>query len=156
MSIIMSIAITPSRLLRRLTIAYSLACLAMAAATCAGLLGTFLSPPATVLTCTVAGLYLLHSTRRAPTVRTLALFGPGALVLTVQQGDGDERQQRVRLLANSTLWPGLLVLRFDLAPALVLFADSVPPGQFRRLSMALRAVAARAHDEMKQGPEIYY
>lgn len=152
MAIALSVPLVPSRLLRRLTVGYGLACLGMGAAAAAGWLGPRAWAAATVGACLLAGVALLRTSRRAATVRTLALFGPGALVLTVQQGVAPPRHLRVRLLADSTLWAGLLVPRFDLAPPLVLFADSVPPGQFRRLSMALRALAARP----REGAEKYY
>jgi toxin CptA len=149
MSIAVSVPLAPSRLLLSLQLAFAALCLVMAGAAAAGRLGPLWAPALTVGACLLAAAATaavpLRTTSR-PTARALDVLGPGSLVLTVQQGDGEARRLAVRLLADSTLWPGLLVLRFDVAPALVLLPDSLPPGQFRRLAMALRAVAARPAD----------
>ena len=149
MSIAVSVPLVPSRLLLAMQLAFAALCLAMAVAAASGQLGPLRLPALTVGSCLLAAVATagaaLRTTSR-PTARALDVLGPGSLVLTVQQGDGEARRLPVRLLADSTLWPGLLVLRFDGAPALVVLPDSLPPGQFRRLAMALRAVAALPAD----------
>lgn len=58
------------------------------------------------------------------------------------------RAREVRLLPGSTLWPGLMLLRLrDDGGAvhwLVVLPDSVGPDAWRRLALALRAIAAQA------------
>ncbi len=162
MAIAVSVPIVPSRLLRSLLAGFGAACLGMGAACAVGWLAPLSSPRAVMSLLTLAGLLvllLLHPRmapcasswlRGQPTVRRLDLLGPGALVLTVQQGMGPIRRLQVRLLADSTLWPGLLVLRLqgeagtDPPFSLLLLTDSVPPGTFRRLAVAVRSRAARA------------
>jgi hypothetical protein len=149
MSIAVSVPLVPSRLLLSLQLGFAALCLAMAGAASAGWLGPLSLPGLTVGACLLAAAATAAAALRTtsgPTARALDVLGPGSLVLTVQQGEGEARRLPVRLLADSTLWPGLLVLRFDGAPALVVLPDSLPSGQFRRLAMALRAVAARPAD----------
>lgn len=147
MSITLSLPLVASRLQRRLMDGFGGLCLLVGAAAAAGFLAPLHWPLATVLACTGAGVAVLLAARRRPTARTLDLLGPGTLVLTVQQGTGSPTRLQVTLLAESTLWPQLLVLRLQAGqakvPALLLFADSVPPGTLRRLAMALRAMAMR-------------
>lgn len=151
MSITLSVPLVPSRLLRALMGAYGGMCLALGAAVAANLAGPMRWPLATATLCLGAGVVVLLAACMRPTARTLDVLGPGALVLTVQQGTGPPSRLQVSLLAESTLWPQLLVLRLQAVHArvtvLLLFADSVPPGAFRRLAMALRAVAARSTEK---------
>ncbi|WP_426193381.1 protein YgfX [Massilia sp. DWR3-1-1] len=166
MSIAVSVPLVPSRLLRRLMRGFAGLCLAMALACALGWAGPAWLPAVSAVLCLLAGFAVLRASavhsRARPTARTLDVVGPGGLVLTVQQGMGRTDRLQVRLLGESTLWPGLLVLRLAGAhgplPALLLCADSVPPGQFRRLSMALRAVAARpaAEAALAGASEKYY
>lgn len=147
MSIAVSVPLAPSRLLRQLLAAFCALSLAMAGAAASGVLGPLRWPALSVLACLLAALALGMRLRARPTVRQLDVLGPGRLVLTVQQGVGPAMRMPVRLLAASTLWPQLLVLRLGDGGAvieLVVLADSVPAAQFRRLAMALRAVASRA------------
>lgn len=55
--------------------------------------------------------------------------------------------REVRMLPGSTLWPGLLLLRLGgddgVVHWLAVLPDSVGPDAWRRLALALRAVAAR-------------
>jgi hypothetical protein len=166
MSIAVSVPLVPSRLLRRLMRGFGGVCLAMALACAAGWPGPAWWPGLGAVLCLLAGLAVLRvSSARSgarPTARTLDVVGPGTLVLTVQQGMGRIERLQVRLLGESTLWPGLLVLRLagvhGPLPPLLLCADSMPPGQFRRLAMALRSVAARpmAPVELARASKKYY
>lgn len=160
MAIALSVPVAPSRQLRCLLACFGAACLGMGLACVAGLSGPLSMPLAAALILMLAGLAVLLRLHRRldplssswprgqPTVRRIDVLGPGGLVLTVQQGMGRIRRLQVRLLADSTLWPGLLVLRLQGEQgkpiALMLFADSVPPGEFRRLAVALRSHAAQA------------
>jgi toxin CptA len=95
------------------------------------------------LLCGLAGLAgALASPARI--VRRLDISGVGQLRLTVYQENGAP----LRLLEGSTLWPGLLLLRLggeegDVRLLLVL-PDSVTRADWRVLSLACRALAARA------------
>ena len=162
MAIAVSVPIVPSRLLRCLLAGFGAACLGVGAACGAVWLGPLSAPLAVMSLLMLAGLSILSLLHRRvapcasswprgqPTVRRIDLLGPGTLVLTVQQGMGPIRRLQVRLLADSTLWPGLLVLRLqgeaETKPpfSLLLLTDSVPPGEFRRLAVAVRSRAARA------------
>jgi toxin CptA len=87
--------------------------------------------------------------RGAATVRQLDISGVGEPRLTVYQqtGGAEAAAGTPRLLAGSTLWPGLLLLRFTRAGApvqtLIVLPDSVAPGAFRALALACRAIAGR-------------
>jgi len=54
----------------------------------------------------------------------------------------------LRLLEGSTIWPGLLMLRLgdgdDKVQLVTVLPDSVTPADWRALSLACRAIAARA------------
>ena len=144
MSIAVSVPIVPSRLLRVFVSGFAAMLIAMGVGCAAGWLGPLLWPKACCGLCLTAGVAVLVSGNKAITHRRLDVLGVGTLALTVQQGVGPPRRFPVRLLAGSTLWPNLLVLRLSGAPPLVLMPDSVPPGEFRRLGMAFRAVAGRS------------
>ncbi len=104
---------------------------------------------AVALACVLAGAAVLCSPAPGRNVRRIDISGLGQLRLTVQQGLGPQgaRAAVVRLLPGSTVWPGLLLLRLRGEDgrlwALVLLPDSVEPGQFRRLAVAIRDVASR-------------
>ena len=144
MTIAVSVPIVPSRLLRAVATGFGAMLIGMGLCCTAGLLGPLRWPMATALLCVGAGLAVLVKGNKGITHRRLDVLGVGTLALTVQQGAGPPRRFPVRLLAGSTLWPDVLVLRLRGAPPLVLMPDSVPPGEFRRLGMALRAVAGRS------------
>ncbi|HEU4376672.1 MAG TPA: flagellar hook-length control protein [Telluria sp.] len=150
MSIAVSAVIVRSRLLRRVLLCYGLANLAAGAALGAALARPFAPAGLVAAACLLAGAAVLGSLARRPNVRRIDISGVGQLRLTVQQGiDAAAAAPSVpmRLLPGSTLWPGLLLLRLGAADgavcALALVPDSVEAGQFRRLSVALRDIAAR-------------
>jgi toxin CptA len=149
MSIAVSAMIVPSRMLRRALLCYGLANLGAGAA-----LGAGQAEPAWLgwplaACCVLAGALVLRCGALSRKVRRLDISGLGQLRLTVQQGIGasDARVAVVRLLPGSTVWPGLLLLRLrsddGVVCALALLPDCVEPGQFRKLSVALRDVASR-------------
>lgn len=84
-------------------------------------------------------LALLASLRPNVNCRHIDISGVGEMRLTVYQ-----QQCRVRLLAGSTVWPGLLVLQLRQEDGgrlwLPLLPDSVAPGDWRRLQLAVRAL----------------
>jgi toxin CptA len=170
MSMAVSVPIVPSRLLRRLMQAYAAMCIGMGAVCMAGWLGPMQAQEGIAALCMLAGMLTLWRARALPTARRLDVCGPASVVLTVQRKGGDgvgaaadfTMRSAVQLLPESTLWPGLLVLRLRGPPdevpvlrvVLVLLPDSVPAGEFRRLVVALRAVAGRAVMTVEAIPKI--
>ncbi|HEX5343381.1 MAG TPA: hypothetical protein VFX55_12870 [Duganella sp.] len=79
--------------------------------------------------------------RSAAIARQLDISGVGLVRLAVYQHNGVPQ----RVLAGSTFWPRLLVLRLGDADggeqALALLPDSVAPSQWRALAVASRAAA---------------
>lgn len=88
--------------------------------------------------------------RRTAIVRQFDISGVGHPRLTVypQSGDENENDASLQLLAGSTLWPGLLLLRLGRAgeppQRLCILPDSVAGGGFRAMALACRALAARS------------
>ena len=100
------------------------------------------------------------------TARRLDISGLGQLRLTVQQemravdsagaaplaGSTGRIPAgvSVTLLPGATLWPGCILLRLRTAAgktvSLIVMSDSVSPGDFRALSVAVRSLAQGAHD----------
>jgi toxin CptA len=149
MSIAVSAIIVPSRMLRRTLLCYGLANLGAGAALGAGLVRPFWLPLTCACCCLLAGVLVLRSLAPGRKVRGIDISGLGQLRLTVQQGIGsrDTRAALAALLPGSTVWPGLMLLRLrgedGVVCALALLPDSVEPGQFRRLSVAIRDIASR-------------
>lgn len=60
-----------------------------------------------------------------------------------------EQQAEIRLLAHSTIWPSLLMLRFSSADraciVIPVFKDCLSEAGFRELSVACRWIAAHNH-----------
>lgn len=85
-----------------------------------------------------AALALLITLCRPVKPVGIDISGVGRIRLTVYQ-------QQVRLLPGSTFWPWLMLLRLQAERScwLLVLPDSVAPDGFRRLALALRAIAAR-------------
>jgi toxin CptA len=149
MSIAVSAVIIPSRLLRCALLCHGAANLAAAAALGAGLVRPFWQPLFGAGCCALAAVLILWSLAAGSKVRGIDISGLGQLRLTVQQDIGARgvKTALVRLLAGSTLWPGLMLLRLrgddGTVWRLALLPDSVAAGQFRRLSVAIRSIAAQ-------------
>ncbi|GJI99879.1 hypothetical protein RugamoR64_04180 [Duganella rhizosphaerae] len=91
----------------------------------------------------LAGLFGLWQGRPYRFARQLDISAVGQLRLTVYRETG----MALRLLEGSTVWPGLLLLRLgsdggDVQLVTVL-PDSVTRADWRALSLACRAIAAR-------------
>lgn len=133
MSIAVSVFVHPSRLLRRLQGGFCLSLALMAAA----------APwwqGAPLVAAALAALWgAVHPGKPAH----IDISGVGRIRLTVYRKQGLE----VRLLPGSTFWPQLMLLRLQPEQGrtrwLLVLPDSVAAPQFRRLALALRAVAAR-------------
>jgi toxin CptA len=149
MSIAVSAVIVPSRLLRRVMLCYGLANLGAGAALGVALARPFALAWLGAAACLLAGAAVLRRLAHLQNVRQIDISGLGQLRLTVQQGIGtdDAPAALMQLLPGSTVWPGLMMLRLrgadGVARALALLPDSVEAGQFRRLSVAIRVIAAR-------------
>ena len=149
MPIAVSAVITPSRLLRAALFLYA------ALQLVAGLAAAWALPAAAGAPvgacCAVAAGAALRAWAGActRTMRRIDISGVGELRLTVQLDlcAAPARGVPVRLAPGSTLWPQLLLLRLraedGALTVLAVLPDSVGPGQFRALAVALRAIAGR-------------
>lgn len=146
MSIAVSAVIVPSRLLRCVLLCHGLANLVVAVALAADLARPFQFPLSGAACCALAGGFILWSLAPFRNVRGIDISGLGQLRLTVQQDIG-ARSAPLRLLPGSTVWPGLILLGLrgedGVVRRLTLLPDSVAVGQFRRLSVAIRDIAAQ-------------
>jgi hypothetical protein len=154
MSIAVSAIVSPSRALRALLAAYGLANLAAAFAVGFGMPQRFAAPHVGALMLGLSGLVLLHSASARIKTRRIDISGVGQLRLTVQQDIQTRSADRpesagvpVRLAAGSTVWPALMLLRLrsenGALAVLPVLPDSVAPGVFRALAVALRALGDR-------------
>jgi toxin CptA len=159
MSIAVSAVVRPSRCLRALVAAYGLSNVAAAAA--AGLLlpDRFACAPASAAFLLCAGGFLLHSCATLTKTRRIDISGVGQLRLTVQQEmrtrvatdgvliDAEVSGAPVVLLPGTTIWPGVMLLRLGAEHGAVtllpVLHDSVAPGEFRALAVALGAIGGR-------------
>jgi toxin CptA len=146
MSIAVSAVVMPSRLLRLAMGGYAAACGAAAAALLwaaerfhgAGLLAVL---------CLLAAAVAARAAAAAATTRRIDIYGLGQIRLTVQQSMGAPApRELVLLMPGSTVWPNALVLLLRDAghgrlTVLMILPDCVPSEQFRKLGVALRAIA---------------
>ncbi|MES2322820.1 MAG: flagellar hook-length control protein [Pseudomonadota bacterium] len=148
MSIAVRAVIKSSRLLRLLLAAYALANAGAAAALLAG--AGVHQPGPLALACLLAALVAGHAACKPEKARVIDVSGLGEIRVTVQQSIGTAPPQAVQcsLLPGSTLWPQCLLLLLrpcegGAVRALLLVPDSLPAGCFRKLSVAIRAIARR-------------
>lgn len=150
MSIAVSAVVTPSRCLRALVLAYGFANLAAAFAVGLLLPERFVLGRWSAICFLVAGGVLLSSAVRPTKMRQIDISGLGQVRLTVQQdmACSDADGVAVALLAGSTIWPRLLLLRLGhpggTVSVLPVLRDSVAPSVFRPLSVALVAIGGRS------------
>jgi toxin CptA len=151
MSIAVSAVVGSSRRLRALVAAYGLTNVAAALAVAFLLPGRFaLAPLSTIFFCAAASC-LLHRCSVLTKTRRIDISGVGRLRLTVQQDMGVDAAnavpapagEAVELLAGSTRWPQLMLLRLQneegAVTLLPILRDSVAPGVFRALAVAVGA-----------------
>jgi toxin CptA len=153
MSIAVSAVIRPSRIHRILLGAAGLALFAAAFAVglpaSARFHASFLQ--ATILV--AAGAVLMHSGLESAKTHRIDIFGTGEMVLTVQQGlrmlgaGAADGAAAVALLPGSVVWPPLMLLRLEGPGARVhvlpVWRDSVEPGAWRALAVAVLAIGRR-------------
>jgi toxin CptA len=155
MSIAVSAVVRPSRRLRALVAAYGLGNLAAALAVGILLPDRFALAPLSGIFFCAAAICLLHSfSVRTKTLR-IDISGVGRVRLTVQQDMGAGAAdavpapagEAVGLLAGSTRWPQLMLLRLQneegAVSLLPILRDSVAPGVFRALAVAVGAAGGR-------------
>lgn len=149
MSIAVNAVLHPSRLLRLALAAFALAACAAAVLVLAQPLRFHVSSAIGAACLAVAAL-AAHAGARPATARVLDVSGLGSLRLSVQrcQGAAMPQGEALQLLAGSTFWSALLVLLLraegeSAVRVLLVLPDSVAPGQFRQLSVALGAIARR-------------
>lgn len=160
MSIAVSAVVGPSRVLRALLAGYGLANLAAALAVGFAAPARFRLPQLSAAVFCIAGAGLLRCSRGVTKTRRLDISGVGQLRLTVQQdirtagaaaavsaAGASADGAPVALLAGSTVWPRLMLLRLrheDGAVTLLpVLPDSVAPGVFRALAVAAGATGGR-------------
>lgn len=138
----------PSRLLRLALCAHG--------AACAGAAAAMLRSPERwhgaawlAALCLLAAAVAARAAARAGTTRRIDISGLGQLRVTVQQSMGETAPRELMLLQpGSTVWPhALLLLLRDAGngrpSVLTILPDSLPPEQFRKLGVSLRAIARR-------------
>lgn len=157
MSLAMSAVVRPSIVLRCLQAALGLASLGAAAAMLAT--ADFLCAPGGAVVSALCGALLLRAAVRRWTTCRIDISGVGRIWLTVYQDVGIGAKALAispsvpaLLLAGSTLWPGLLLLRLSDADGrlvtLVVGVGSISRPLFRPLAVACRAIAARHHEHV--------
>lgn len=154
-TIALSVQIAPSRRLRLLLYGAALVHAGSACAMFSNLLDVAF-PSLLAGASGIAALLCARAAARPRTMRQIDISKAGALRLTVQQ-ELPPGGRAVRLLRGSLLWGKLLVLRFDsidagpMAPqTVVVLPDSTAPEAFRKLSVALRAIAGHSASDATQ------
>ena len=143
MSIAVSAVVRPSFSVRLLHAGFCCAAIA-SSAWCDGRAGAVM--------CVIGGLLgMLRGLKKVKASR-IDIFDVGQWRLTVYQHAGAARVAvPVSLLAGSTLWPQLLLLRLGpaggAATALLVLPGTVDGAVFRPLALACRAIAARSVDQ---------
>jgi toxin CptA len=163
MSIAVSAVLKPSRRLRALLALYGLANVAAALAVGVVLPGRFAGAPFSVLFFLAAAACLLHGCSAPTKMRRIDISGLGRVRLTVQQDMGADAAgaapapagEQVELLAGTTRWPQLLLLRLQNEEGAVrlppILHDSVAPGVFRALAVAVAVAVAGGSNDPLQG-----
>ena len=156
MSIAVSAVVGPSRIHRCLLAGAGLSL--FAAALAVGFFASvhFLAGTFQALILAGAGAVLMHAGSRRAKTHRIDISGTGEVVLTVQQGLRGPSATAVTLLPGSVVWPPLMLLRLQPEGAgarvqiLPVWRDSVGPGAWRALAVALLAVGRRNMDEMQR------
>lgn len=149
MSIAVSAVIKPSRLLRVLLFAYAASCGGVAVVLAFVQPERFHFPLLIAFSCVLSALVAGHAAVLAQTTRRIDISGLGEIRLLVQHSMGSAQPNlAMQLLPGSTVWPSLLLLllRDGERGALIvvtILPDSVPAEQFRKIAVALRAIARR-------------
>ncbi|RQO33356.1 flagellar hook-length control protein [Herminiimonas sp. KBW02] len=107
--------------------------------------------------CMACGSYVFFRTLKNRKIYKIHISGSGQIRLaSVLEGSGGElgEGELVELLPDSTLWPGLLLLRLQNAARqthnVVILPDSLAAESFRALMVACRWIVMRHADADKQ------
>lgn len=107
--------------------------------------------------CVACGSYVFFRTLKSGKIYKIQISGSGQIRLAgLPAGEGSEpgEGELVELLPDSTLWPGLLLLRLQNAVRqthnVVILPDSVTPDSYRALLVACRWIVMRHADADKQ------
>ena len=146
MPITVTAVVAPSRRLRVLLAAFCASLFAASVAVGLVLPGRCLA--AAWLPLWLAGTAVAHACGGGnAAVRRIDLSGVGRLRLTVQRNVRPPATTSVSLLPGATVWPCCMLLRLRAEDTgdvwrLVLLPDSVGPGAYRALALAMRAEGA--------------
>lgn len=146
MPITVTAVVAPSRRLRVLLAAFCASLFAASAAVGLLLPGRFVA--AAWLPLLLAGTAVAHALGSGnAAVRRIDFSGVGSHRLTVQRNVRPPEATGVSLLPGATVWPCCMLLRLRADESgevwrLVLLPDSVGPGAYRALAVALRAAGA--------------
>ena len=157
MSIAVSALVWPSICARVLLAGFCLLAIGAGVLLGSGLGGVFFWPLAGAAISVAAGLILTFSLFKKRNPLRIDISGVGQIRMTVYQGmrceasggidAADVQGVPVSLMAGSTLWPGLLLLRLRAedgrVTVILVWPDSVGAMLFRPLAVACRAIAAR-------------
>ena len=149
MSLAVSAGVKPSRLLRGALTVYAMASVGAAMALVWGGSERFHFPWLLTAACMLSALVAWRAGTLSRTARRIDISGLGQIRLTVQQSMGDAAPRAlVQLMPGSTVWPGMLLLLLrdqnnGGITVLTILPDSMPHEQFRRIGVAVRAIARR-------------
>jgi toxin CptA len=147
MSIAVSAIVRPSRIHRCLLVGAGLSLFAAALAVGVFTSARFHAAFLQALLLAFAAAVLMHAGSGRAKTHRLDISGTGALVLTVQQGLRERIAIDVALLPGSVVWPPLMLLRLESPDGgmrvLPVWRDSVEPGAWRALAVAVLAVGRR-------------
>jgi hypothetical protein len=154
MSIAVSAIVRPSRIHRCLLLGAGLSLFAAACAVGVLAPARFHAGLPQALVLAAAGGVLMHAGLGRAKTHRIDISGTGEVVLTVQQGLRKPHAARlgsaqsvVALLPGSVVWPPLMLLRFrdkgSRVHVLPVWRDSVVPGAWRALSVAVLAIGRR-------------
>ncbi|MFC5549245.1 hypothetical protein [Massilia aerilata] len=152
MSIAISAIVGPSRIHRCLLAGAGLSLLAAAFAVGVSAAARFHFGPLQALILAAAGGALLHAGSGRAKMHRIDISGTGEVVLTVQQGLHERSAAAVTLMPGSVVWPPLMLLRLGASVpggrvlVLPVWRDSVAPGAWRALAVAVLALGRRDMD----------
>jgi toxin CptA len=153
MTIAVSAVVRPSRIHRSLLVGAGLALLAAALAVGLAASARFHASLFQAAILAAAGAVLMHAGSASAKTHRIDISGTGEMVLTVQQGlrmlgaGAEDSAAAVALLPGSVVWPPLILLRLEGPGARVhvlpVWRDSVEPGAWRALAVAVLAIGRR-------------
>jgi len=152
MSIAISAIVGPSRIHRCLLAGAGLSLFAAAFAVGVSAFARFHFGPLQALFLAAAGAALMHAGSGRAKTHRIDISGTGEVVLTVQQGLHERSAAAVTLLPGSVVWPPLMLLRLGASGpggrggcvlVLPVWRDSVAPGAWRALAVAVLALGRR-------------